>query len=167
MTRSSSLRYLMKQTGSLLFVLAVVVWGQAHQDDYPDYQDYANDDYGSQDNLYYDYAARQEEKSIGTGGGGAGYVSCFSLFLAASSFWDLLLFETFKCILSSLVNVLSYPARQLVRHSMEPNVESEDTMAGALRDIIALGLITHPLHWHTETLQILYWHSSASFESDC
>jgi hypothetical protein len=33
------------------------------EDDYADYQDYASGDYGQEDNLYYDYAQRQEAKT--------------------------------------------------------------------------------------------------------
>jgi len=50
----------------LLHFLLVVAAVLAQGDDYPDYQDYA--DYGSgeqQDNLYADYAARQEVKQGG------------------------------------------------------------------------------------------------------
>ena len=55
--------------------LLLVLFGStaAQNADYGDYQDYADDygDYGQQDNLYHDYAARQQEKEMG----GGGYVS--------------------------------------------------------------------------------------------
>ena len=41
-----------------LFALSSVL---AQQNDYPDYQEYANEYY--QDNLYHDYAERQETKN--------------------------------------------------------------------------------------------------------
>lgn len=47
----------------ILSLLLSTVSGQ----DYANYQDYA-DDYGSQDNLYHDYAARHEDKGAAAGG---------------------------------------------------------------------------------------------------
>lgn len=59
---------------SPLFVLLAstsVVQGQgadySEYGDYQDYQEYA-DDYGQQDNLYADYAQRQQVKAAGGGG---------------------------------------------------------------------------------------------------
>lgn len=52
-------------------VVVVMVDGQQQGDyDYPDYQDYASE--YAQDNLYADYAAREQEKHGGRGGGGGG-----------------------------------------------------------------------------------------------
>ena len=51
--------------GLLLFTTSGSVVGQQYDDSYGDYggdyQDYAGD-YGQQDNLYHDYAQRQQEK---------------------------------------------------------------------------------------------------------
>uniref|UniRef100_A0A7S2R5Y4 EF-hand domain-containing protein n=1 Tax=Eucampia antarctica TaxID=49252 RepID=A0A7S2R5Y4_9STRA len=55
-----------KQIISFLFA-ATTAFGQ----DYQDYQDYAND-YTQQDNLYADYAMKQQDKTAGGGGGGGG-----------------------------------------------------------------------------------------------
>eukprot|EP00978_Attheya_sp_CCMP212_P019632 scaffold55259_cov58-Attheya_sp.AAC.3 len=54
----------------LLAILSMATPSSLAQDDYQDYQDYAND-YANQDNLYTDYAQKQQEKA---GGGGGGYV---------------------------------------------------------------------------------------------
>jgi len=51
-------------SSSLFFILV-----SAQNDDYSDYQDYAGD-YVQQDNLYHDYAERQQTKVVGNGGGG-------------------------------------------------------------------------------------------------
>lgn len=54
-----------------LLVLSPFALGQPAEDYYAgeqDYQDYA-DPYGQQDNLYADYAAHQQEKLSGGGGG--------------------------------------------------------------------------------------------------
>lgn len=48
-----------------LFLVASLVLGQDYGQDYPDYQDYADE----QDNLYANYAQRQQEKEVGGGGG--------------------------------------------------------------------------------------------------
>ena len=50
-----------------LFILAVILSLTSGQD-YQDYRDYA-DDYGQQDNLYADYAMKQQNKVDGGGGG--------------------------------------------------------------------------------------------------
>jgi hypothetical protein len=63
----------MKLLASLLVLLAStsLIEGQsgdyADYGDYQDYQEYA-DDYGQQDNLYADYAQRQQVKAAGGGG---------------------------------------------------------------------------------------------------
>ena len=53
----------------LLLVISYLLLAVAQQGEYPDYQDFAGD-YGQNDNLYHDYASRQQEKEIGGGGGG-------------------------------------------------------------------------------------------------
>jgi hypothetical protein len=50
----------------LLVVACLAVTGQQYDQDYPEYQEYA-DDNGAADNLYADYAAHQQDKQ---GGGG-------------------------------------------------------------------------------------------------
>ena len=50
-----------------LLVLAAILALTSGQD-YQDYRDYA-DDYGQQDNLYADYAMKQQNKVDGGGGG--------------------------------------------------------------------------------------------------
>jgi hypothetical protein len=52
----------------LLAILSMATPSSLAQDDYQDYQDYAND-YANQDNLYTDYAQKQQEKAVGGGGG--------------------------------------------------------------------------------------------------
>jgi hypothetical protein len=54
----------MRIAPSLLLLLGTA---SAQHADYADYQEYA-DDYGQEDSLYHDYAARQQEKEV-TGGG--------------------------------------------------------------------------------------------------
>jgi hypothetical protein len=49
-----------------MLAAAGVVTGQQYDQDYPEYQEYA-DDNGAADNLYADYAAHQQDKQ---GGGG-------------------------------------------------------------------------------------------------
>jgi hypothetical protein len=44
--------------------LTGIVTGQQYDQDYPEYQEYA-DDNGAQDNLYANYAAHQQEKQGG------------------------------------------------------------------------------------------------------
>lgn len=44
-----------------VLALCVSSWAQTDYDNYPDYEDYAGD-YGEQDNLYYDYAQREQMK---------------------------------------------------------------------------------------------------------
>lgn len=51
-----------------LFLVASLVLAQDYNNDYPDYQDYAEGH--EQDNLYSNYAQRQQDKQ----GGGGGYV---------------------------------------------------------------------------------------------
>ena len=46
-------------------------YGSGDDNDYQDYQDFAQGDAGYDDHLYHDYAARQQEK-MGSGGGGGG-----------------------------------------------------------------------------------------------
>ncbi len=53
----------------LLFTTALILCSstssaQEYQEDYNDYQDYA-DGYAQQDNLYADYAMKQQEKAVG------------------------------------------------------------------------------------------------------
>uniref|UniRef100_A0A7S1D2H5 EF-hand domain-containing protein n=1 Tax=Cyclophora tenuis TaxID=216820 RepID=A0A7S1D2H5_CYCTE len=66
----------------IVLVACSTVLGQ--QNDYPEYQDYANEYY--QDNLYHDYAERQEVKAgaVGRGGGGLG-----KLVVAGATAWFL------------------------------------------------------------------------------
>jgi len=56
---------MLPRKGLLLALCLTAVAGQQH--DYPEYQDYAGD-YGADDNLYRDYATRQQEKEVGGGG---------------------------------------------------------------------------------------------------
>jgi hypothetical protein len=58
---------MMKRYQSLLLLL-VVATSSGQDYDYPEYQDYADNDYG-QDNLYANYAAKSDQ---GGGGGGGG-----------------------------------------------------------------------------------------------
>jgi len=64
---------------------ATFIEGQEEYPDYPDYQDYATD-YGVEDTLYHDYAAKQEGRDPmnGGGGGGAGWGK---LLLASGVSW--------------------------------------------------------------------------------
>jgi len=48
--------------GALFLAMAACVLTRAQ--DYPDYQDYAND-YGGQDSLYQGYAERKDHKAVG------------------------------------------------------------------------------------------------------
>ena len=48
--------------GRNIVFLALVVCAVTRAQDYPDYQDYAND---YEDNLYQGYAERQEQKAVG------------------------------------------------------------------------------------------------------
>jgi hypothetical protein len=58
-----------KYQSFLLFVVGCLAvtcsTGQQYDQDYPEYQEYADD--GAQDNLYADYAAHQEDKQQGGG----------------------------------------------------------------------------------------------------
>eukprot|EP00521_Asterionellopsis_glacialis_P001404 CAMPEP_0195258966 /NCGR_PEP_ID=MMETSP0706-20130129/7688_1 /TAXON_ID=33640 /ORGANISM="Asterionellopsis glacialis, Strain CCMP134" /LENGTH=255 /DNA_ID=CAMNT_0040312385 /DNA_START=24 /DNA_END=791 /DNA_ORIENTATION=+ len=64
-----------------LFLVVSLVLSQEYSQDYPDYQDYA-DSY-EQDNLYTNYAAKQQDKQ-GGGGGGMG-----KLVVASAAAWFL------------------------------------------------------------------------------
>ncbi|CAB9513972.1 expressed unknown protein [Seminavis robusta] len=69
-----------RKTLLVCILLAVTATCRAQYDDYPDYQDYANE-YEGEDNLYQGYAERQEQKAVGGGGGmGIGKVIVCSAF---------------------------------------------------------------------------------------
>jgi hypothetical protein len=54
------------------------VEGQGNYNGYEDYRDYA-DDYAQQDNLYSNYAAKQEQKTTGGSGGAVGFLKTVAL----------------------------------------------------------------------------------------
>lgn len=60
---------------SLLLASSLTTHVNAQQYDYDQSQDYGQGDYGEADNLYQDYAARQQQKAVG----GKAYVQSFEL----------------------------------------------------------------------------------------
>lgn len=56
----------MKVVSSIVLTLLCSTTAAQQYDNYPEYQDFAGD-YGAQDTLYQDYAARHEQKQVGGG----------------------------------------------------------------------------------------------------